>query len=68
MRRGVLLSSGLIVLLLTAGGAQAEQMKFTAVLAPGPGVTSSGKGMATAMLDTSTKMASVPLPDKTRGR
>jgi len=56
MRRGVLLSSGLIVLLLTAGGAQAEQMKFTAVLAPGPGVTSSGKGMATAMLDTSTKM------------
>jgi hypothetical protein len=30
-------------------------MKFTANLAPGPGITSSGKGAATASLDTATK-------------
>jgi hypothetical protein len=30
-------------------------MKFTANLAPGPGITSSGKGAATAALDTATK-------------
>lgn len=56
MRRALLLSSGFVALLLTVGHAQAEQMKFTSMLAPGPGVTSSGKGSATATLDTATKV------------
>ena len=37
------------------GVAQAEQINFKADLAPAPGVSSSGKGAATASLDTNTK-------------
>jgi hypothetical protein len=55
MQRALLLSSGFLALFLTVGIAQADQMKFNAVLAPGPGVTSSGKGTATATLDTAAK-------------
>lgn|SRR5215469_4776347 len=56
MRRGFLLGSGFLVLLLSIGLAQAEQVQFKASLAPASGVTSSGKGSATASLDTTTKM------------
>jgi CHRD domain-containing protein len=55
MRRTFLLSLGFLALFLVAGVAQADQIKFKAVLAPGPGVTSSGKGAATASLDTASK-------------
>jgi hypothetical protein len=55
MRRAFLLSLGFLALFLVAGVAQADQIKFKAVLAPGPGVTSSGKGAATASLDTASK-------------
>ena len=48
MQRALLLGAGFLALFLTVGLAQADQMKFNAVLAPGPGVTSSGKGAATA--------------------
>ena len=56
MRLGFLLGSGFLVLLLSMGLAQAEQVQFKASLAPASGVTSSGKGSATASLDTTTKM------------
>jgi hypothetical protein len=56
MRRAVLLSSSFVMLLLSSGIVQAEQIKFKATLAPGPGITSSGKGTAMATLDTATKM------------
>jgi len=56
MRRFFLLGSGFLVLLLSMGLAQAEQVQFKASLAPASGVTSSGKGSATASLDTTTKM------------
>jgi hypothetical protein len=55
MRRAVSLSLGFLALVLVCGGAQAEQMRFKADLAPGPGISSQGKGMATASLDTATK-------------
>jgi hypothetical protein len=55
MQRAFLLSLGFLALFLVAGVAQADQIKFKAVLAPGPGVTSSGKGAATASLDTASK-------------
>src|SRR5215813_8707429 len=58
MRRFFLLGSGFLVLLLSMGLAQAEQVQFKASLAPASGVTSSGKGSATASLDTTTKMLS----------
>jgi CHRD domain len=47
---------GLLALVLVSGVAQAEQIKFKAALAPGQGITSSGKGAATASLDTTSKM------------
>jgi CHRD domain-containing protein len=56
MRRGLLLSCEFLVIFVSAGFAQAEQVQFKAVLAPGTGVTSSGKGSATATLDTATKV------------
>lgn len=56
MRRIFLRGPIFFVVLLAAGLAHAEQMHFKAALAPGPGVTSSGKGSATATLDTTTKM------------
>jgi|SRR5215469_4484177 len=55
MRRMYWLSLGLLAIFAICGAAQAEQMKFAANLAAGPGVSSSGKGTATATLDTATK-------------
>jgi len=55
MQRAFLLSLGFLALFLVAGVALADQIKFKAVLAPGPGVISSGKGAATASLDTASK-------------
>jgi hypothetical protein len=55
MRRALLQSLGFLALLLVWSNAQAEQLKFKADLAPGPGIASQGKGMATASLDTATK-------------
>ena len=49
------LSLGLSAIFLVCGPVYADQMKFTANLAPGPGITSSGKGAANASLDTATK-------------
>jgi hypothetical protein len=56
MPRTLLLSFGLVAFLLVGGGAQADQMKFKADLAPAAGIASQGKGMATASLDTATKV------------
>jgi CHRD domain len=56
MRRPPLLSLAVFAFSLTCGLAQAEQMKFKADLSAGPGITSAGKGAATASLDTTTKM------------
>jgi hypothetical protein len=55
MRRAGWVSLSLLTIFLVWGTAQAEQVKFRADLAPGPGIASSGKGMATASLDTNTK-------------
>ncbi len=55
MRRARWLSFGFVAAFLVWSAAQAEAIKFSANLAPGPGVTSSGKGTATTTLDTSTK-------------
>jgi CHRD domain len=56
MRRAGWLSFGFLAVFLVWGGAaQAEQINFKADLVPGPGVASSGKGAATASLDTNTK-------------
>jgi hypothetical protein len=55
MRHAQWLSVGFFAIFLVCGAAQADQLKFTAGLAPGPGITSSGKGAATASLDTATK-------------
>jgi len=49
------LSLSFFAIFLVCGAAQADQLKFTANLAPGPGITSSSKGSATASLDTDTK-------------
>jgi hypothetical protein len=58
MRRARWLSFGFLAVFLVWGAAQAEQINFRANLAPGPGITSSGKGMATASLDATTKTLS----------
>jgi len=42
-------------LFVICGAARADQVKFRANLAAGPGITSAGKGAATATLDTATK-------------
>lgn len=55
MRRAGLVSLSLLAVFLVRGSAQAEQIRFRADLAPGPGIASSGKGMATASLDTTSK-------------
>jgi hypothetical protein len=55
MRHAEWVSLSLLTIFLVWGTAQAEQVKFRADLAPGPGIASSGKGMATASLDTNTK-------------
>jgi hypothetical protein len=55
MRLATWLSSGFLVVFLVCAAAQADELKFKADLAAGPGITSSGKGSATASLDTATK-------------
>ncbi|HEX3414403.1 MAG TPA: CHRD domain-containing protein [Stellaceae bacterium] len=55
MRRAGWVSLSLLSVFLVWGSAQAEQIRFKADLAPGPGIASSGKGMATASLDTTSK-------------
>jgi hypothetical protein len=55
MRHARWLSVSFFAIFLVCGAAQADQLKFTADLAAGPGITSSGKGAATASLDTATK-------------
>jgi hypothetical protein len=55
MRRAVSLSLGFLALFLVCAVAQAEQVRFKADLAAGPGIASQGKGAATASLDTATK-------------
>jgi len=55
MRHAQWLSVSFCAIFLLCVAAQADQLKFTADLAPGPGITSSGKGAATASLDTATK-------------
>jgi CHRD domain len=55
MRRAGWMSLSLIAVFVVWGTAHAEQITFKADLAPGPGIASSGKGMATASLDTTAK-------------
>jgi hypothetical protein len=55
MRRAGWVSLSLIAVFLVWGTAHAEQITFKADLAPGAGIASSGKGMTTASLDTTTK-------------
>jgi CHRD domain len=55
MRRARWLSFGFLAVFPVWSAAQAEQINFKADLAPAPGVSSSGKGAATASLDTNTK-------------
>src|SRR5437016_2331783 len=55
MRRAGWISLSLIAVFVVWGTAHAEQITFKADLAASPGVASSGKGMATASLDTTTK-------------
>jgi hypothetical protein len=55
MRRAGWMSLSLIAVFVVWGTAHAQQITFKADLAPGPGIASSGKGMATASLDTKTK-------------
>lgn len=50
-----MVSLSLLAVFLVRGSAQAEQIRFRADLAPGPGIASSGKGIATASLDTTSK-------------
>ena len=49
------LGFGLFAIFAICGAARGEELKFKAELASGPGVVSSGKGTATATLDTATK-------------
>ena len=49
------LSLGFSAIFLVCGPIHADQVKFTANLSAGPRITSSGKGAATASLDTATK-------------
>jgi hypothetical protein len=58
MRRVRWLSLGFLAVFLVWGAAHAEQISFKANLAPAAGVASSGKGTATASLDTNTKILS----------
>jgi hypothetical protein len=58
MRQVQWLSFGFFAVFLLSSSASAEQVRFKADLAAGPGVTSSGKGAATASLDTTTKTLS----------
>jgi hypothetical protein len=55
MRRARWLSFGFLAVFLVWSASQAEQINLKADLAPAPGVSSSGKGAATASLDTNTK-------------
>jgi CHRD domain len=55
MRRVHWLTLSFLAIFAICGAARAEQLKFKADLAAGPGITSSGKGAATATLDTATK-------------
>jgi hypothetical protein len=55
MRRARWPSLAFLAVFLVWSAAQAEQINFKADLAPAPGVSSSGKGAATASLDTNTK-------------
>ena len=55
MRRARWLSFGFLAVFLVWSAAQAEQINFKADLAPATGVSSAGKGAATASLDTNTK-------------
>jgi hypothetical protein len=55
MRRAGWVSLSLLAVFLVWGPAKAAQITVRANLAPGPGIASSGKGMATASLDTTTK-------------
>src|SRR5690242_4194675 len=55
MHRVGWVSLSLLTVFLVWGTAQAEEIKFRADLAPGAGIASSGKGTATASLDTNTK-------------
>jgi len=58
MRGAQWLSFGFLAVFLLCSTASAEQIRFKADLAAGPGVTSSGKGTATVSLDTTTKTLS----------
>ena len=58
MRRAQWLTFGFFSVILLCSSAWAEQIRFKADLAAGPGVTSSGNGTATASLDTTTKTLS----------
>jgi len=49
------LSLSVFTVFVICGAARADQVKFRANLAAGPGITSAGKGAATATLDTATK-------------
>ena len=49
------LGFGLLAIFAICGAARGEELKFKADLASGPGIVSSGKGTATATLDTATK-------------
>jgi hypothetical protein len=55
MRRVSWLGLGVLAVVLVWGVARADQIKFKADLSAGPGVTSAGKGSATATLDTAAK-------------
>jgi CHRD domain len=55
MRRARWLNLGFLAVFLVWTAAQAEEIRFKADLAPAAGVASSGKGAATATLDTNTK-------------
>lgn len=55
MRRISWLGLGVLAVVLVWGVARADQIKFKADLSAGPGVTSAGKGSATATLDTAAK-------------
>ena len=58
MRRASCFSLSFLTVFLLCAAARADQIRFKADLAPGPGVTSSGKGTATATLDTNNKTLS----------
>jgi len=55
MRRMHWLILSVFTLFVICGAARADQVKFRANLAAGPGIPSAGKGAATATLDTATK-------------